>query len=125
MRWSEVEPFVRAVALIKPTRSPVFASKFCHFLLPAVFPVVDRAVLGNWSRMPYSEYFDSVRQEWLAVDAENRRALTTTMRRRIEAAGRSMIPLYPMAIKITELRRIGRASISTMATGTVGRSSES
>jgi hypothetical protein len=41
--WDQVAAFPMVVAPIKPTHtpSPVFTSKFCHFLLPRVFPVVD------------------------------------------------------------------------------------
>jgi hypothetical protein len=56
--WEQVSAFPILVATIKPTRShsPVFASKFCHFLLPRVFPVVDNEGLGNrWST--YQGYF--------------------------------------------------------------------
>jgi len=45
--WDQVKAFPNAVAKIKPTKaaSPVFTSKFCHFLLPRVIPVVDTAGL--------------------------------------------------------------------------------
>jgi hypothetical protein len=42
--WAQVGGFANLVGEIKPMKglaSPVFTSKFCHFLLPKVFPVVD------------------------------------------------------------------------------------
>src|SRR5436309_142330 len=56
--WERISAFATEVGKIKPTKSPspVFTSKFCHFLLPKVFPVVDDEGLGN--RWPtYEGYF--------------------------------------------------------------------
>jgi hypothetical protein len=41
--WEDVGAFADLVGTLKPTRNPslVSASKFCHFLLPKVFPVGD------------------------------------------------------------------------------------
>lgn len=45
--WDAIRAFPDEVAQIKPmksiVRSAVFSSKFCHFLLPRVFPVIDNA----------------------------------------------------------------------------------
>lgn len=52
--WAQVGPFADLVGEVKPMKglaSPVFTSKFCHFLLPKVFPVVDNEGSGNrWPR---------------------------------------------------------------------------
>ncbi|GFJ93103.1 hypothetical protein [Phytohabitans rumicis] len=47
--WEQVQPFPEVVARLKPTasRSPVFPSKFCHFLLPRIFPVFDNLAVGG------------------------------------------------------------------------------
>jgi hypothetical protein len=69
--WSEVEAFPDEMAKINPTRvpSPVFTSKFCHFLLPRVFPVVDNAAIGGrWQT--YGDYFKFVQDEWNTTDPE-------------------------------------------------------
>jgi hypothetical protein len=42
--WDDVKAFPDEVARIKQVRSPVFTSKFCHFLLPRVYPVIDNCV---------------------------------------------------------------------------------
>jgi hypothetical protein len=39
--WDQVRAFPEVDPRLKPTRSPLFPSKFCHFLLPRIFPVVD------------------------------------------------------------------------------------
>jgi hypothetical protein len=50
--WDQVAALADTAAEIKDVRSPVFTSKFCHFLLPQVFPVVDRRAMGN----PFATY---------------------------------------------------------------------
>jgi hypothetical protein len=60
--WAQVGGFADLVGEIKTMKhcpSLVFTSKFCHFLLPKVFPVVDNEGSGNrWRR--YELYFDHV-----------------------------------------------------------------
>ena len=75
--WDEVVALPDAAAAIKPTksRSPVFPSKCCHFLMPQVFPVYDRtAVGGRWKS--YEAYFYAVLNEWAATSTQDRQALT-------------------------------------------------
>jgi hypothetical protein len=107
--WENVSAFPDLVATIKPTRShsPVFASKFCHFLLPRVFPVVDNEGLGNrWST--YERYFRYVQNEWAATEPPDRTAMITTLTGRIEVSGAPVFPGYPLVNKLVELRLIGR-----------------
>lgn len=106
--WDEVSRFPDLVATIKPTlsNSPVFASKFCHFLLPRVFPVVDNEGLGN--RWPtYEKYFRHVQEDWATTDEADRTALIATLTARIEATG-PVFQGYPFVNKLVELRLIGR-----------------
>jgi hypothetical protein len=60
--WAQASGYADLVGEIKPMKglpSPVFTSKFCHFLLPKVFPVVDSEGSGNrWPR--YQQYFNQV-----------------------------------------------------------------
>ena len=105
---AEVSAFPTLVATIKPARShsPVFASKFCHFLLPRVSPVVDNEGLGNrWST--YEKYFRRVQGEWATTELADRTALITMLTGRIEATGASVFP-GPFVNKVVELRLIGR-----------------
>jgi hypothetical protein len=76
--WGQVKAFPTEVAKMKPTKvpSPVFASKFCHFLLPRVFPVVDNEGLGNkWPT--YEAYFRFVQDEWNTTGPSARADLVT------------------------------------------------
>ena len=112
--WEQVSAFPNLVATIKPTRShsPVFASKFCHFLLPRIFPVVDNEGLGNrWST--YQKYFHCVQDEWAATEPADRTALVATLTERIEATGATVFPRYPFVNKVVELRLIGRQNPGT------------
>jgi len=107
--WDQVSELPTLVATIKPTRSnsPVFASKFCHFLLPRVFPVVDNEGLGNrWST--YEKYFRHVQREWAATAEIDREAMTGILTDRIEATGDSVFSGYPFVNKLVELRLMGR-----------------
>jgi hypothetical protein len=107
--WEQVSAFPTLVAKIKPTRSnsPVFASKFCHFLLPRVFPVVDNEGLGN--RWPtYQKYFRFVQNEWATTEPADRTVLAAVITGRIEAIGATVFTGYPLVNKVVELRLIGR-----------------
>jgi hypothetical protein len=105
--WSEVEAFPNEVAKIKPTRvpSPVFTSKFCHFLLPRVFPVVDNAAIGGrWQT--YRDYFKFVQDEWNTTDPVTQAALVAGL---IEATGlKELFSGFPVTNKVVELRLMGR-----------------
>jgi hypothetical protein len=104
VEWSRVWAFPTLVAEIKDMASPVFAAKFCHFLAPAIFPIVDNAALGN----PFPTYaacFNAYRREWLSTDSATRRLLTTQMNHRI---GAPLADGYPIKNKVIELCLIGR-----------------
>lgn len=108
--WEQVGAFPELVAEIKPTKvlSPVFTSKFCHFLLPKVFPVVDRLGLGNKWRT-YEDYFRFVQHEWESTDPATQEELVAELTRLIIGAkGQAVSAEFPMINKITELRLIGR-----------------
>lgn len=109
VHWDQVKAFPIAVGKIKPTKtpSPVFTSKFCHFLLPRVFPVVDNEGLGN--RWPtYEAYFGFVQQTWQATDPVTLGDLVVRMTTAVEATGREVFSGFPMVNKITELCLMGR-----------------
>lgn len=104
VEWSQVWAFPVLVAEIKDVTSPVFASKFCHFLAPAVFPIVDNAAMGN----PYPTYaacFNAYRSEWFSTDEATRQSLATQLAHLI---GASLDDGYPIKNKVVELCLIGR-----------------
>jgi hypothetical protein len=112
--WDQVKAFPAEVALIKPTKtsSPVFASKFCHFLLPRIFLVVDNEGLGNRWRT-YEDYFKYIQDEWDSTTPPTRTGLITELTRLIEAEGDQVSVSFPMINKIVELRLIGRHQRAT------------
>ena len=83
--WDQVKAFPTQVAKIKPTKvaSPVFTSKFCHFLLPRVFPVVDREGVGSRWRT-YEAYFRFVQDEWRSTGTATRADLARELTRLME-----------------------------------------
>lgn len=58
--------------------SPVFTSKFCHFLVPRVFPVVDNEAMKNTHT--YEGYFRYVQDQWALTAPDDRVALTAPVR---------------------------------------------
>jgi hypothetical protein len=105
--WDQVREFPEVVARLKPTSSPVFPSKFCHFLLPRIFPVFDNLAVGG-SRN-YERYFNLIKGTWEVTPADLQASLIAELTQLVEDDGRS--PLYvgfPMTTKITELALIGR-----------------
>jgi len=104
VEWSRVSAFPTLVAEIKDVASPVFASKFCHFLAPAIFPLVDNAAMGN----PYATYeacFCAYRREWLSTDRSTRELLTGRLARLV---GVPLVDGFPLKNKTVELCLIGR-----------------
>ena len=104
IEWSRVSAFPALVSEIKNVASPVFTSKFCHFLVPAIFPVVDNAAMGN----PFSTYeacFRTFKAEWLSTDEVTRQALVSWLTNLIDAP---LVAGYPTKNKIVELCLIGR-----------------
>ena len=86
----------------------MFSSKLCHFfLLPNVFPVVDRSALRD--RWPtYAAYFRYVQNEWDATSPATRDELAAEVTRLIGVTGQDVSGKFPMINKITELWMIGR-----------------
>ncbi|MDA8073378.1 MAG: hypothetical protein M0Z82_17700 [Actinomycetota bacterium] len=113
--WEQVGPFADLVGEIKPMRglaSPVFTSKFCHFLLPKVFPVVDNEGSGN--RWPhYRDYFLRVQDIWRQTPAATQGALVDMMAAEVARSGVGPHPEFPMVNKIVELRLIGRQQMGS------------
>jgi hypothetical protein len=76
--WEVVQEFTTAAEAIKGTASPVFRSKFCHFLVPRIFPVADGRAMGAGSR-PYKTHYELVCSEWSQTDATTQDALREEM----------------------------------------------
>jgi hypothetical protein len=106
--WQDIKAFPDEVGKIKPTHapSPVFTSKFCHFLLPRVFPVVDReAVGGGWRT--YRAYFEYVQYVWNTTDGSTQADLVAALTEATRS--KQLYSGYPVVNRIVELRLIGRS----------------
>lgn len=114
VKWEEVSAFPELVATLKPnrsgapTRSPVFRSKFCHFLAPEIFPVVDGAFMGRAGRS-YESYFREVQSEWADTPGDRQQRLRHRM---TELIGSEPVAGYPFVNKITELALGGRRALT-------------
>ena len=107
VEWEDVQPFTEVVAQLKPTTSAVLTSKFCHFQLPKVFPIVDNWALGG-SRS-YGAHFALVQGVWAATAAQSRRRLVKRLRAEI---GSEPYDGYPWTNKVVELGLIGRRRLA-------------
>lgn len=103
--WSQVEELPALAREIKPGRRPVFPAKFCHFLLPAVYPVVDGAVMGLPFGPTYRAHFEGVQREWASTPLDMREELHDVLETLIDAP---LAPGYPLTNKVVELCLIGR-----------------
>jgi hypothetical protein len=107
--WEQMQVFPGVVSRLKPTKSgsPVFPSKFCHFLLPRIFPVFDNAAVGG--SYTFEGYFNLIKRAWEATPAALQAEMVAELSQLIEDHGRgSLYEGFPMATKITELALIGR-----------------
>lgn len=105
--WEDVRTFTEVVAQLKPTTSPVLTSKFCHFQLPKVFPIVDNWAMGG-SRS-YAAHFALVQGVWTATAPKTRRSLINRLRTEI---GTGSYDGYPWTNKVVELGLIGRRQLA-------------
>ena len=104
LEWSQVSAFPRLVGEIKDVASPVFTSKFCHFLAPAMFPLVDNAAMGN-PFPTYADCFRAYKREWTLTEADIREALVARL---ADLIGAPLTDGYPLKNKVVELCLIGR-----------------
>jgi hypothetical protein len=106
VKWDRVEQLPAIAAEIKRLKhpSPVFPSKFSHFLIPKVFPVIDRAAMGLPYR-DYSRYFAAAQSEWASTDERTRTDLRTALRERV---GAELCEDYPVTCKLVEISMMGR-----------------
>jgi hypothetical protein len=105
--WEDVRTFTEVAAQLKPTTSAVLTSKFCHFQLPKVFPIVDNWAMGG-SRS-YGAHFGLVQGVWAATRPATRRGLRDRLRAEIE---NKPYGGYPWTNKVVELGLIGRRRLA-------------
>lgn len=104
LRWQAVSDLYQVAHSIKDVVPPVFASKLCHFILPAAYPVIDGDAVGLLFD-GYQSYWTACQGAWAAC--QEREALVEVLRR---AIGPSPALDYPWGPKITELCLIGSKS---------------
>lgn len=105
LQWADVSAFPAIVAEIKDVDSPVFAFKFCHFVAPRVFPLVDNAAMGN-EYFTYADCFRAYKREWMTTTAKGVREELVV--RLADLVGPAPAPDYPFKNKPVELCLIGR-----------------
>ncbi len=99
--WDSVADLFNAAHEIKNVHSPVLASKLCHFILPAIFPIFDNEAL-DFPIPCYQYYWNYCRKQWLECD--NKKQLKEILRPHLNQDGEN----YPWAVRIIELCIIGR-----------------
>jgi hypothetical protein len=113
--WIQVGGFADLAGEIKPMKglpSPVFTSKFCHLLLPKIFPIVDNGPGNRWLR--YEEYFSYVQSLWASTPEDMKTGLVERMTGAVESTGSKISPAFPMVDKILELQMMGQHPVSVL-----------
>jgi len=100
--WQDIDSLYQLMADIK-NRSPVFASKLGHFMLPKVFIVMDN--LGT-DVMSYDYYWQGMVNEWRHF-REKRESIDLLRAEIAEHSQRPIHPNYPFETKIMELCHVG------------------
>lgn len=109
VEWSQVCSFPDLVEEIKGVDSPVFTSKFCHFLAPQIFPVIDNAAMGN-PFYTYEHYYTTGKSEWAETPAATQLQLVSELTRQM---AETPIKAYPFKCKIIEICLIGRHRLNS------------
>jgi hypothetical protein len=106
VEWRQIASFPPLVTEIKwlVFPNPMFTSKFCHFLVPCIFPVSDKDAVGN-PFSTYEKYYTAARGEWLSTDTSIQSELVDVL---TEAIGEPVFSAYPMKCKLIELCLTGR-----------------
>jgi hypothetical protein len=103
--WEQLQGLFDVCSEIKwgerKNASPVFACKMCHFLFPAIFPIVDNLATGVFD---YEFYWRGMKDEWrrFAYKEEAKARLNVY----VNSAGAAH-ESYPWETKIIELSHIG------------------
>ncbi|MCH9758986.1 MAG: hypothetical protein K0U19_07800 [Proteobacteria bacterium] len=104
VEWSQIEEFCNIVREIKNVDSPVFTSKFCHFLVPQIFPVIDNAAMGKPFNI-YQEYYEQGKNDWNNTSVDEQTKMKKLLSEKI---GTNIHLNYPFETKIIELCYIGK-----------------
>ena len=106
LEWRQIAPFPLLVVEIKPLKvpKPVFTAKFCHFLAPQIFPVIDTEAMGS-PFSTYGEYFEAARSEWLETNAAIQDRIIALL---TDEVGAPLFSGFAMKSKLIEICIIGR-----------------
>lgn len=101
LKWEDVAQLFALAFWIK--RSPVFASKLCHFLFPRLFIVMDNQATSVFD---YEFYWRGMKDEWGRFEAK---AEALSIRTDSIASDKpvQIHRLYPFETKIMELSHVG------------------
>lgn len=103
VNWDDISFFPETAIEIKGVKSPVFVSKFCHFLAPQIFPVIDNTAMGN-KFSTYKQYYQSAQNEWRETKKTVQRKMISILQKE---AGSPLFAAYPVKTKLIELCLIG------------------
>ncbi len=97
VKWNDVVDLFTTSQDIKGVASPVFASKFCHFLLPHLYPIIDNTLVkGTWNT--YHQYWEACKKGWL--ECREKETLIKILKDEIPG---DVCPEFPWCTKIVEL----------------------
>ena len=105
LQWLDIDQLFSIAFAIKPTKSrtPVFASKMCHFLFPKLFIVMDRTATGVEN---YELYWRGLKDAWNAFN-EKEQAQKILINAIQHRRNLPIHPEYPVETTIMEICAIG------------------
>jgi uncharacterized protein len=106
LEWENVAPLFALAYGIKRDKSPVSASKMCHFMFPKLFLVLDNKATGIFE---YELCWRGMKDEWRRFTKKSQACgmLAQAIASPKTAPAKSIHPHYPYETKIIELSLIG------------------
>jgi hypothetical protein len=103
LHWTNIHQLFDIALAVKGTKSPVFASKLCHFIFPKLFIVIDNKATGICH---YELFWRGLKDAWNAFEQqeEAKRILFSAIR---NGQNISIHPNYPVETTIMEICAIG------------------
>jgi len=103
LQWTYIEQLFGIASTIKPSRTPVFASKMCHFLFPKLFIVMDNKATGVGH---YELFWRGLKDAWNGFEQKDQ-AQTILFNAINNRQNLPLHPHYPVETTIMEICAIG------------------
>jgi hypothetical protein len=103
LEWTDLEELFNIASMIKLSKSPMFASKMCHFLFPKLFIVIDGKATGLGH---YELYWRGLKDAWTKFE-QKEEAKVILLKAINNTQNLPLHPNYPVETTIMEMCVIG------------------